>query len=768
MKINESREIDSLCWQMRQADWPRGRDRERIDQLFGGWPPYSPQEVEEDNRAVNVNFGEPITLAHDARSQFFNAFMKPGNYFTARTDYGPKHKRDKYGAIVTRKINRIMKRSINYFECFRSRFALDVLHGIGPAAWPDQDSWCPEDQAICDVGIPARTLLKMTNLPFFYIYRSFTQPELARITRSTKRDPGWNMPLVNACLDWLGTRTVELMGNNWTQYWAPEKISEAVKGDGGFFVGDQCPTIDTYDFYYLDDEGPEVGWKRRIILDSWSQPGAEPNWNPTRKVGAPWDLKENTFLYSSGANNVASKREQIVSFQFADLSAVAPFQYHTVRSLGYLLYSVCHLQNRLRCAVTEAVFENLLQMFRVKTMEDVQRALKMKLHGFAFIDDTLSPLPAQDRFQPNQGLIQLGLAENAGLIQKHASSYTQSGQFGQDRTEKTKFQVMAEVNASTQLVSAGLQQAYQYQNFEYMEILRRFMKPHSKDMDVNTFRAECLKEGVPAEVLVAEAWDTEPEQVMGAGNKTLEMAISQQLMEWRPLYNPTAQNDILRKATLSVTGDAKWSDALVPQEPVVSNTVHDTELAFGAIMSGAKVTPKPGLNAVEAAGVTIKQMADKVAEIMQQGGVGTPADVAGLVRAEQYAKGFIEQLAQDDKSKATVKKLNDILTKVMNEVKGMAQRQQEAAQQAAQRNGGGLDPKDAAKIQATQLTAQQKVQQMKESHALRTAQRKIQFEQQLKQDAAKTALELKKEAAQVALDLQAQAAKNRLAARKKE
>lgn len=767
MKITDAREIDSLCFQMRQADWPRGRDRARIDQLFGGWPPYSQEEALADHRAVNVNFGEPMSLAHDARSQFYNAFLKPGQYFTARTDYGPKHKRDNYGAIVTKEINRVMKRSIDYFECFRSKFALDVLHGIGPAAWRDQDSWCPEDQAIADIGIPARTFLKMRNLPFFYIYRSFTQPELARISRSTKRDPGWNMPMVEACLEWLGQRTVELMGNNWTQYWAPEKINEAIKGDGGFFVGDQVPTIDTYDFYYYDDESDDEGWRRRIILDSWSQPEAEGNWNPVRRKGKVHEGDyTKQFLYSSGDTKVADKRENIISFQFADLSAVGPFQYHNVRSLGYLIYAPCHLQNRLRCAFTEAVFENLLQMFRIKSMEDVQRALKLKIHGFAFIDDNLTPLPANERFQPNLGLVELGLNENSGLIQRHASSYTQSQNFSQDRTEKTKFQVMAEVNAMTSLVSAGLNQAYQYQNFEYMEIFRRFMKPNSKDVEVRAARAAIMSRGVPEKVLVADAWDLEPEQVMGAGNKTLEMAISQQLMEWRPLYNPSAQNEILRKATLSITGDAKWSDSLVPDQPVVSNSIHDSELAFGTLMIGGDVTPKPGLNSAEVAGTVLKQMAAKVKEIMQTGSVGTPQEVRGLVKAAQYAGSFIQMLSQDEKSKPLVKKLNDALTQIMNEVKGMVQRQQQAAEKAAQSNGNGMDPKDAAKIQATQLTAQQKVANMRESHALKTAQRKIQFEQQVKQDAEKTTFELRKQAAQTAIELRAAEAKSRIKPKK--
>ena len=67
------------------------------------------------------------------------------------------------------------------------------------------------------------------------------------------------------------------------------------------------------------------------------------------------------------------------------------------------------------------------------------------------------------------------------------------------------------------------------------------------------------------------------------------------------------------------------------------------------------------------------------------------------------------------------------------------QRLQQAMQkQAQQGNGkGGMDPKDAAKIQATMMTAKVKSDNMRDSHAQRTAQRQIQFEQQVQQDAQK-------------------------------
>src|SRR3546814_899184 len=100
MNFKTASVIESLTWTMRLADYPRAQNRARINSLFDGSPPYSDQEERENNIAINVNFLESCKVGHEARQQFSNAFMKPGKYFTARTDNGPAHKRGKWGAVV--------------------------------------------------------------------------------------------------------------------------------------------------------------------------------------------------------------------------------------------------------------------------------------------------------------------------------------------------------------------------------------------------------------------------------------------------------------------------------------------------------------------------------------------------------------------------------------------------------------------------------------------------------------------------------------------
>lgn len=751
MKFEDAAEVSQACWTMKQADYPRGTNRARINELFNGHPPYTDAEVDENNIAVNVNFLESTRLAHDARSQFNNAFTKPGNYFTARTDMGPLHKRGKYGAIVTKEMNRIMKRSLPYFECFRSKFALDVLHGVGPATWANDDVWCPDPAGIEDILVPGNTLVTLKNLSMFAVYRSFSAPELLKIKRTPNLPAGWNMDLVDKCLKWIDTEAVNLLGSNWPEIWAPEKLSERIKSDGGLYVADQIPTIECFDFYYLDGDDADMGWRRRIVLDSWAVSEAA-NHGPSRKKGDVY-RNDGEFLFSSEDRKVADNHRQIISFQFADLSAVAPFRFHSVRSLGFLLYAVCHLQNRLRCRFNEAVFEALMMYFRVKTMDDAQRVLKLEMVNRGFIEDGIQPVPAAERYQVNAPLVQFGIQQNQQIITENSSSYVQQPNYSQGGVEKTKFQVMAETNSMTSLVSAALNQAYTYQTFEYMEIARRFFKPLSTDAEVKKFRAAVLQQGVPEKMLQADYWDYEPERVMGAGNKTLEMTIAQQLMEWRPMFDPEPQRDILRDAVLAITDDPARAETLVPPTPVkITDSVHDAQLAAGTLLQGLPVAPKTGVNHIEYIEVLLGTAEFKIQQINGSGKVPTPEQLMGLDNLIKNIVEHITILAQDERERQRVKQYGDRVGKAMNELRAFAQRLDEQMQQEQQAQGQ-LPPEQMAKVQVEQMKGQQKIQQMKLSHAERTAERQVQFEMEEQRRQQEHQFDMQRQAAQLQAEI---------------
>jgi len=292
---------------------------------------------------------------------------------------------------------------------------------------------------------------------------------------------------------------------------------------------------------------------------------------------------------------------------------------------------------------------------------------------------------------------------------------------------------------------------YYREESRYREICRRFCIANSKDADVRAFRVEVLKEGVPEDAINVERWDLQINKVLGGGNRMLEIGMAEKLYATKAAHAPEAQNEIQTIYDVAITGDYKLAKSLNPDAPHVSDSVHDSEISFGALMAGSKITPRPGLNPIEAAATLVRLIESKIQEILQTDGVGTPQQVQGLSAALQYADSFVQQLAEDETQKDVVKALGDAMGKAENEVKGMAQRQQQAAQKAQQQNGG--DPKDAAKAQALVTTAQTKAKLAADSHAQRTSQRQLQFEAKMKQDAEKHAADLVMDTQKASLEI---------------
>jgi hypothetical protein len=701
---------------------------------------------------------EATKVGHDARQQFTNAFSKPGKFFTARTDFGPVHKRQKWSTVVSNQVNRVMKRSPVYFENMRSKFALLALHGIAPSTWENSYGWCPMTLGVEDVMIPSGTLLTLKNLPFFAIYRAYTAEELYRLTHGPKVDPGWKMDNVMAAIKWADAECAQLSGTTWPEVWSPDKMEQRIKEDSGLYASDAVPVISCWDFYWWNDSKKVQGWNRRIVLDAFGQPGVGgvlPNTHMPDKniIGG-----RNQFLFDPGDKVYASNIAEVLQFQFGDLSAVAPFRYHAVRSLGFLLYAVCHLQNRLRCKFNEAVFETLMMYMRVKSLDEAERALKINLISRGIIDDTVQFLSPSERWIVNERLAQMGLIQNQQIINDNSSSYTQSQDFSKPSVEKTAFQVRAELNATTALISAALLQAYQYQTFEYYEIFRRFCAKDPRDPDVRAFRLACLKQGVPPDVLVPEAWEIEPERVMGAGNKTLELATAQTLMEWRPLYDPQSQREILRMATLAVSDDPGATEVLVPETAdQVTDSKHDAMVAMGSLMMGLPVQFGPRVNRIEVTEVLLAEMALIVQRIeQQQGSMAKPEQLQGLQMVGQTIGEQLQIIAQDKTQKERVRQYSDALGQMMNMVKAYGQHLQQAMEQAAQQNGQQqIDPKDLAKIQGMQLQAEAKAANTRESHAQRTAQRQVQWEAEQRRKQDEHNMDMRRQAVELQTDVTA-------------
>jgi hypothetical protein len=515
-------------------------------------------------------------------------------------------------------------------------------------------------------------------------------------------------------------------------------------------MSDAVPTIDCFDVYVHvgPDDAGEEGWKRRIILDSWSNPGVDPGGKikkPERKKsrndkkGKSIDeFQETDFLFTSGSNIVAGSWENIINFQFADLSAVAPFRYHSVRSLGWMLYAVCHLRNRMYCRIQEAVFEALLQYFEVDSMEDVQNALKLNLVNRGFIDKTIRPVKATDRWQPNEGMIGMGWGLTQECMEQNAKSWTANPTSQQKKERETNFQRMADLQAINALVSAGITQAYQYKAPEHRETFRRLCIKDSRDPLARRFQARCMDQGVPAELLYdPNRWDVQCERMVGAGNQTLEMLINQQLMEWRAAFEPEAQRVILRDATFSLTKDPQKALELVPEAKATFSSAGERAASdVSKLLQGIPLQPLEGVSELEYTASMLKILAGRVQAGMKRGGMVEPKELQGLEAIAKVIGTHLQSLSKDEQNKDVVRKLADGLKELANLIKAFRQRLEEAMKKQQQNGQSQVDPKTVAKIKEMQMTGAAKREEQAKKAGQKRAEDEVAFQQQMHQDLA--------------------------------
>lgn len=671
---------------MKEAELRRSTNRANLNRLFNGEPPLTACEAEENNANTNVNFLEGTKIIHDATSQFNNAFMKPGNYFSVTIDSAPVDKKMEYGRKVTRAINRIMKRSLPYIECTRSKYANVVLHGPGPINWEDKDKWCPTPLSVPDLLLPSKTLASLENLDHFAIRREYTPGKLFRMTHGKKVDPGWNMTLVNESLKEIKDQPTG--GNDSLTLETPEALAERYKADLGYYESDSVPTVKCWDFYFRDDEDENDGWHRRIVKDMDSL-----------------DSTKKDFLYDSKKRVFAKTLSEIIHIAIGDGAVVAPFRYHSVRSLGFMLYAVCMLQNRLRCKFNDAVFESLLWYFRVNSPDDEDRVQKVDLHNMGIIPTGLEFVPANERFVVREGLVGAAMQQNRQNMSENSASFVQDVSNGSERP-MTATETMARVNSGNALVSSMLNLSYTYAAFEYREICRRFCRKGSSDPDVKKFQEEMKTAKVPEKFLDVELWDVEPERVLGAGNKTLEIAQANQLMGVRQILDPDAAREVLHIFVEANTDDPALAEKLVPlSKKQISNAVHLAQDDSAVLMLGLPKAFRQGISHSEYVQALLVAMEAVIQRIEATGGMATPPEVIGLQNIAQTIGQHLQFMSQDDKAKEQVKQFGDVLGKNMNMVKAYIQRLQEAQQQAAQQNGG-LPPEAIAKIESSKILAE--------------------------------------------------------------
>lgn len=752
MKWDSVGQVEEVVWFMRLTDQPRGENRAVLDRLYNGSPPMSHEEAEANQNQVNRNFLEGTNLLSQGRSQWNNAFLKQAKYFGITLDSGPIYKRQEWSHKITTNINRQLKKSRSQMEQIRSEGAQTILHGIAPSGFKDRRYPILKTIPVSSLMIPSETELDFENLEYFAVFREYTPAQLWQLTHGPAVDPGWNMEAVQAA--WQYAREIIQKDTNASalQY-MPERWESLKKQDIGYLGTDAVPTIDVWDFYYRESEDGS-GWYRRMFLDWGVTVTSSTDARPTSRNNTK---DKGGFLYTSGKRKFADSVSEILHCQFGDCSAVAPFKYHSVRSLGWMLWGVCDISNQMHCRFTENVFMQFLWWFRCAGQNDFARVKKAMFENMGVIPAGISMIPAQERFKPDAGLVEMAFQMNRKIMADNSAAYTNDTEgVG---SEETATATMAKVHSVNALVGGMLTLAYEYAKYKYMEQCRRFCIKNSPYKMVKDFQLACLKDGIPEDMLDSKRWDIEPDRALGDGNKMLSGAIVQFLQGIRKNLGPDAQRKVDHLSIVEVTDQPNLAEDLAPVagQKKLSPSSHDAQLATDRIMRGLQFIPSPEMVPEDYILVWLHDMGTIIAQIQQTGGVGDQEKINGLSNLAQHIQAFLQQMQANEDDREKVKQYSDLLGKMMNHVKAFAQRLQEQAGQQGQQ--AGVKPEDMVKAQLAQQMGQIKMANTAQSHAARTAQKQASFELEQQRQDRKNLADIRREQERAHVELASDALK---------
>lgn len=746
MKFDSVGQVEEIVWMMRLVDQPRGSNRAILDKLYNGDPPSTREEAEIAGNQVNRNFLQGPNLLIQARSQWNNAMMSQANYYGVTLDSGPIYKRQEWSHSISRNLNYQLKRSRSIMEQVRAEGAQVLLHGIAPSGFKDRRYPIPKTIPISSLMIPSETEIDFENLEYYAVFREYTPSQLWELTHGPHVDPGWNMDAVKAA--WKYARDLVMKDTNASalQY-MPERWEDLRKQDIGYLGTDAVPTIDVWDFYFREANDGD-GWYRRVFLD-WGVPEDTITRNSAKPDSRNTSKEKGGFLYTSGKRKFAGYVSEILQCQFGDCSAVAPFKYHTVRSLGWMLWGICEIQNLMQCRFTENVFMQFLWWFRVAGQNDFARIKKAMFENMGVIPAGISMIPAQERFKPDPELVRDAFTMNKQLMGEMAATFTSNPE--ELGKEETATGTMARVHSVNALMSGILTLAYEYSKYKWAEVSRRFCIKNSPYKMVRDFQLACLKDGVPTEMLDSSRWNIEPDKAIGGGNKILEMAIIQFLQGIRKNLGPDAQRKVDHMSIVSATDQPALAEDLAPiagQKKLAPSTMNAAE-STTRIMAGLDFLPSPEMVPEDYVTVWLHDMGTYIAQIQQSGGVGDQKTLMGLGNLTKNIQMFLQQMATNEDDKEKVKEFQNILTQMLNHIKGFAQRLQQ--QQAKQQPGG--QSADAVKAQIAATQGQIKLTNMQQSHAMRTAQKQASFELEQQRKDRETNADIRRENARAGQEL---------------
>lgn len=660
-RLEDPRKAWEIFDEMAQREDPRAQDRATIQSVRDGAPPFDPSELRAKGMSakVNVNFLEMDGAISQALAPYHDLVHSVDLLAWVEPDVADPQSRREWAEIISEEFTRTIRDWSDFKYNFQKLADAFVTNGVGLTHFESDDDWTWTADKLGRFLFPKRTRPSARRVEICCVEEDMTPTELHRkITRDGAEEAGWNAGFGKKM---IVEATKTKLSEKEAQTWNWERFQEEVKNNDLRF-------------------GAEVAISGSIPVVHYMV--TEFDGKVSHYIGIRDEAYADTWLYRN-----RSKFDDMTQVLSIFTMGIGNGYIHSIRGLGYKLYGLNQLQNRLRSAAGEGAINSSQILLQPPDTGAAQAAQQTRLTPGTGLQILPPGFTVVERAFPNLSTNTFPMTrEIQQIVQNNTGQYRSSAQV-LDSREKTKAEVEMDAEKETVLESSALNNFYDPWGELLKEKHRRMAEGHGTG---SVFIERCVARGVPEDVVRGPA-QVFVVRAIGDGSPQLRITVQQRILDISHKFDETGQRNAVQDYLFAQRGVnrfhvRRYIDPAGPRETPAHHFARIENRDFEAMgrTGGAFVSAVTVLSTDEHLTHGSIHIGEYVQPTLQ--GIGTGAipgtAIAGVAAALDHVEIHAEALAQDPDRADAAKELFE----AVQQLRAMANKveQQVAEEQAAE------------------------------------------------------------------------------------
>jgi len=722
--VDAARSIYDTIW---TSDLGSSKNRSLVDAMFGGAPPFNPDDLVEigQSERTNIDFGIAAAVKDQALAQYYDLTSSVPRLASVHVDYGTDEQRVEWEGIIAEEFHHTL---MNWTEFeFNHQLLSDqfVSHGVGVAYFEDETDWRYRVTGLNEFKMPRGTKASEAEIEVATVEREYLAHQLYAFIRNpdVAEELGWNVEMVKQALmhACLATPTPYLA--DW------EKLEIELKNNDLLYGNSKAKRVKVVHMWVQEFSGKV---SHMIFLK-----------DPLPADTGFGEANEQ-FLYEKFERFDAPTR-CFVTFTYG----IGNGCYHGIRGLGFKIYPHIQLINRMRCGMSDGAL--LSSALIVQPSDASTRSLEdLTLNYFGPYALFPAGLKIVEKAVPDfRANMMPVLADMTQTLQNNTIGFQSRG-ITPEGQARTAFEVRAQLQHEATLTSASINLFYHPWKRLLWEVFRRLSRRDSSPLEPGgkeavEFKKRCMERGVPAEAIyhVTAVW---PVRAVGNGSPAMRSQVLSQMMSMYGALDQEGQAHLLRDNIAALVGQEAVNRYAKPIDQPLRPPIDDkiAVLENATMSHGTTIPVSPGEDDFIHAGRHLQAL-DELDQALGQGQADPQASLMAMEVFLPHTAQHVQRLGQDklrgqqvalmrqrlQQLNATAKRLQDQLqAQQANAQKAQqAQAQRNAEQQQAQikmlqqkaAEADAMSPKLKQQIMESQAKMQMEAQRHQQEMALKQA-----------------------------------------------